>query len=372
MNWMKSGSVLFLLFLVAFLIASCVKEPDPNPEPGKFDRGVLLANYADQLVIPAFTKLNSEVSVLNQKLEAFVNQPTLENLQTAQNAWVNAYLAFQHTNSYNFGPAGESGTRKTFTEEIGTFPVNESKLNSILNTGTYNINDFNRDTRGFLAIEFLLFDLEDNNSTVLKRFENPTAGTYLKELGKHLKSRTEQVENDWKSGYRMAFIQNNGTDAGSAVSMLYNDFVKSYEGLKNFKVGLPLGKRPGQTAIEPNLAEAYYSGKSITFLKEHFRSMEDIWHGKSQAGVDGPGFKEYLESVEGGKALVDLTLPQLEKIKSDLNSLPPNPRFSQQLTTNFQQIDQLHTDLQKHTRFFKSDMSSVLGIAITYSSGDGD
>ena len=229
------------------------------------------------------------------------------------------------------------------------------------------------DVRFYLvAILFLLFDLEDNNSTVLKRFENPTAGTYLKELGKHLKSRTEQVENDWKSGYRMAFIQNNGTDAGSAVSMLYNDFVKSYEGLKNFKVGLPLGKRPGQTAIEPNLAEAYYSGKSITFLKEHFRSMEDIWHGKSQAGVDGPGFKEYLESVEGGKALVDLTLPQLEKIKSDLNSLPPNPRFSQQLTTNFQQIDQLHTDLQKHTRFFKSDMSSVLGIAITYSSGDGD
>jgi hypothetical protein len=31
-----------------------------------------------------------------------------------------------------------------------------------------------------------------------------------------------------------------------------------------------------------------------------------------------------------------------------------------------------HTELQKHTRFFKSDMSSLLGLAITFSSGDGD
>jgi uncharacterized protein len=39
---------------------------------------------------------------------------------------------------------------------------------------------------------------------------------------------------------------------------------------------------------------------------------------------------------------------------------------------NHPTVDALHTELQKHTRFFKSDMSSLLGIAITFSSGDGD
>jgi len=35
-------------------------------------------------------------------------------------------------------------------------------------------------------------------------------------------------------------------------------------------------------------------------------------------------------------------------------------------------IEALYHELQIHTRYFKSDMSSLLGITITYSSGDGD
>jgi hypothetical protein len=47
-------------------------------------------------------------------------------------------------------------------------------------------------------------------------------------------------------------------------------------------------------------------------------------------------------------------------------------RLDSLITTNPQPAIDLHTELQRHTRFFKSDLSSLLGLTITYSSGDGD
>jgi hypothetical protein len=36
------------------------------------------------------------------------------------------------------------------------------------------------------------------------------------------------------------------------------------------------------------------------------------------------------------------------------------------------QLEQIFLEMTKHTRFIKSEMSSLLGISITYASGDGD
>mgnify|MGYP007059449494 CR=1 FL=1 len=46
--------------------------------------------------------------------------------------------------------------------------------------------------------------------------------------------------------------------------------------------------------------------------------------------------------------------------------------MSELITTDAGRLENLHTEMQKLTRFFKSELSSLLGISITYSSGDGD
>jgi hypothetical protein len=46
--------------------------------------------------------------------------------------------------------------------------------------------------------------------------------------------------------------------------------------------------------------------------------------------------------------------------------------MSELIRSNPQALVALHTEMQKLTRFIKSEMSSLLGISITYSSGDGD
>ena len=87
---------------------------------------------------------------------------------------------------------------------------------------------------------------------------------------------------------------------------------------------------------------------------------------------DDVGFKEYLDAVEGGKALITSTEQQIFAIKKALSDIPTNQTFSQLIESNDPSIFELQVESQKMVRFFKSDLSSLLGIAITFSSGDGD
>jgi predicted lipoprotein len=328
---------------------------------------------ADGFIIPAYNQLLKETQTLDSKAEAFNQSSNQENLTALQTAWISAYSTWQKANSFNFGPAGEEGTRKTLLEEIALFPVSESKINSILESNSFNINDFNRDARGFLAIEYLIFDAKDDNEKILNTFKTDSRKTYLKALTNHIQERVKFVADAWNGNYKSQFLNANGTESGSSTSTFYNEFVKSFEALKNFKVGLPLGKRPGQTNVMPELVEARYSGKSLEFLKLHIQNLDQIWKGKSyNSDADGVGFNEYLQSVEGGKELINLSESQMLNVTKSVYEITTTARFSDLLVSEPSKIETLHTELQKQTRFFKSDMSSVLGIAITYSSGDGD
>jgi predicted lipoprotein len=356
------------IFASAFATFSCNSDDTQSPD---FDRTQLLQNLADSLIKPAYTDLNNQLAVLESKSTSFTQNPNSQTLVEAQTAWENAFEAWQYANAYNFGPAGEEGIKKILADEIGVFPINTSQLENNVSASKHSFNDFSRDSRGLQGIEYLLFDLSDNQQNIVAKYSDTARRSHLIAMIKHTKKQVNDVSNAW-STYRNSFIENNGTDAGSSASLFFNSFVQSYELLKNFKVSHPLGKRAGQTQTEPTKVEAYYSGKSAKMLKIHFTALENIWHGKSKKGTDGVGFKDYLLKVEGGTGLVASTETQIATIKNIFAQIPNDTRLSTQVTSNTANLELLNTELQKNTRFFKSDMSSLLGIAISYTSGDGD
>lgn len=368
---MRTKKILLLCFTcVLCVLYGCKKEKKQNED--SFNRKAMLENYAKNLIKPAFIELQNKVNTLKTTVSDFVQNTNLTTLQNLQSAWQDAYIAFQYVNAYNFGPAGEEGITKALVEEIGTFPVSTVKIENAIANNNANFNDFNRDARGFLTLEYLIFDFNNDNNAVLSAFSNPNRKNFLTGVVDNIEQRVNSVANAWNGTYYTDFINADGSSAGSSTALLYNEFVKSFESIKNYKLGIPLGKRPGQTSTEPTLVEAYHSGKTLTMLQNHLQAIENIWYGKDKNGNDGIGLYEYLESVEGGKTLIENTKTQWNAVKNALNAIPDTPTISMQIQNAPVPLENLHTELQKHTRFFKSDMSSLLGIAITYSSGDGD
>jgi len=367
---MKTKKISLILFCVSCLLLSCKKEQKQSED--SFNRKAMLENYAKNLIKPAFTELQNKLNTLKTASSDFIQNTNVTTLQNLQTAWEEAYTAFQYANAYNFGPAGEQGITKSLVEEVATFPASATKIENAIMNNNANFNDFNRDARGFLTVEYLIFDVNGNNNAVLTAFANTNRKNFLSGAVDNIQQRIDAVVNAWNGSYYNEFINAEGSSAGSSTALLYNEFVKSFESIKNYKLGIPLGKRPGQTTTEPTLVEAYYSGKSLKMLQNHLQSIENIWYGKDKNGNDGIGLYEYLESVEGGKQLIESTKTQWNAVKTVLNSIPSTPSVSTQIQNAPAPIENLHTEIQKHTRYFKSDMSSLLGIAITYSSGDGD
>ncbi|NRB64322.1 MAG: imelysin family protein [Saprospiraceae bacterium] len=359
----------FFCFLVLWMV-SCDSESGIKQD---FDRGEILSNYARNVVQPAFERLLVEVNTLDDKTQQFVDVPSEGSLVSLQQAWQSVYIYWQNVNAFNFGPAGEDGLRKSLIEEIGTWPVSSEKVEAAITAQDHSLSGFDRDARGFLAIGYLLFNPERDISEILQQFQQSDSRfIHLKALTSDVASRVEEVVREWAS-YEQDFIANDGTDIGSSISQFYNEWVRSFEAIKNFKVGLPLGKRPGQTQSEPRLVEALHSGNSLETIKAHLLAIESVYYGGgSSTNEQRPSLKTYLENVVGGPDLIVQTEAQWRVVMDALQAVPADRSFQELIIEEHPSLDVLHTELQRHTRFFKSDMSSLLGIAITFSSGDGD
>ena len=65
-------------------------------------------------------------------------------------------------------------------------------------------------------------------------------------------------------------------------------------------------------------------------------------------------------------------IAQWAAIHKVLYPIDDTVKLSELVVNDPAKAEAIFTELQKMTRFIKGDMSSILGIAITYSSGDGD
>lgn len=371
---------LFSICLCAIFLTAC--PPDNNNQNGGntgFDRKAMLTDYADKCILPNYTDAQAAVNELETSVNTFATTPSVANLATAQAAWDKAYTAWQHCAMFDFGPADQP--LGMLSQELGTFPTAPNLIETAIQQRNFTINNFQRDTRGFPALEYLLFSDSTvspniggtSAERVVMRFTADTVrGNVLRAIAGDIKTKLGNVVVAWRTSYRATFINNDGTNVGSSTSLLYNTFVANYEGLKNFKFGVPTGLRAGQTRAEPLRVEALYSGQSVKFAKEHLSAVENVWAGRTKAGQDFTGFEEYLNSVQGGKDLVSSTKTQLTNVKTALNALPTTLPLSRAIEMNNTSAGAVFTELQKFTRFVKSDMSSLLGLQITYSSGDGD
>ncbi len=351
------GAMLFLL--------SCEQESTNTVGDTGFDRVALLTHYEENIVSPNLESLTVAAEELQSAVSQVVANPSdASALQNARDAWKSAALAYAKCHSFNFGP-GET-LFGSFAENVATFPTNVAKTQAYIDAGDYSLNNFDRDTRGLYGIEYLLFAQGAQDSLKQDNYIS-----YLQAIVTDFSARCNELKTDWNS-YGAAFKQDAGTGSSSSITVMYNEWLKGYEHIKNFMVGIPAGTRAGQTGPEPNQVAGLYSGISTELVAAYLNHIEVMYFGALRAeNPTAIGFDDYLKTTVGGEDVYTQTVAQWDVVLSAQDALPNQP-LNETVLTNLADVETLYTELSRHTRFFKSELASRLGLIITYDSGDGD
>jgi predicted lipoprotein len=350
----------FILTGLLLAFTACKKDPT-EPSAQDFDKGTLLVNVADNMIIPAITAFDQEVADLQAAYISFASAPDATGLENVRNEWREAYLAWQAAKIYDFGPMLNNGLKAA----VCTYPADTTVILNNISAGSYSLGSAaNADAVGLPALDFLLYRvgaLSDFTS-------NANYLTYGTDLIVKLKGESELLRNEWNT-YRATFVGSTGTESTSGFSMLVNVFNQDYELAKNAKLGIPLGVQSLGIPL-PEYIEAKYSGISFELLHESIVQLHKLYNGNALvSGADGSGFNDYLEHL-GRSSLSNTINANFNSIKSSINSF--SGTLEEEMSSNPSGLDQLYNQIAGNVVYLKTDMTSAFGVLITYQDSDGD
>lgn len=363
-------SGILALCVCALLLACKKKDKSPDEEPAAtFDKQAMLANYADQVIVPSFSAFKISFDSLHSSYDAFKNNRKLSGFQDLKLKLHAAYRRYQRISLFGMGPAEDQAIRANFN----VFPTNKSLVESNISSGNYNLNLVsNLAAKGFPALDYIFVGTE----TELKQFNRLDSSAqrrdYVSALLNDMKTRLDVTYAAWTGNYRNTFVNSLATDIGSSIGLLINQLNYELDYLKNAKLGIPLGLKSGGTLL-PDNCEAYYGGQSAAYVSETLRIIEDTYLGRSLSGADGKGFDDYVKHLglkHVDKSLDDAIRSQFAIAHSKVNAIG-NP-LADQVVNNYNTVKEAYNELVKLLVLLKTDLPSGLGVVITYQDGDGD
>lgn len=380
----------FILVATGLSIWACSSDSDDNgtnpdnggnPDGGggntvSFDRGAMLANWADNIIIPSYEAFLSGFSGLKTSFEAFSSNPDEAGLQALRAAWLESYRDWQRISMFEIGPAEQDGLRLN----INTYPTDVPLLEQQAGSGAFDFSlPSSRDTKGFPALDYLLNGLGADDQAIVQKYTDAAKGpeylSYFAVVLADIESRVQSVADGWTGGYRDTFVANDGSSATASVDRFVNDYIFYYEKfLRAGKMGIPLGVFTGTPA--PQTLEAFYDpGVSNLLFQEGLDAVQDFFNGKhagsSQQGESLASYLRELNTVKNGAALDALINAQFDLARERVGGLEA---FRTEIEENNPPTDMLlaYDEVQRAVPLLKVDMVSAMSIAIDFVDADGD
>ncbi|MEQ9440598.1 MAG: imelysin family protein [Cyclobacteriaceae bacterium] len=355
-----SGIGLILLLVLSF---GCSE--DNGGVDDEFDRGQILENIANNLIVPAYRDFADKTDALVQNMTVFTTQPSTDNLATVKNAWKAATLSWKTAEAFNFGPVDQM----TLETSIDLWPTSangiEESIQNFNGSDTY-LQGIGSNRKGLPAIEYLLFHADETQ--IINEFTDQHRAAYLSLLSHALNDHAGTLLNAWENGYKNTFITNIGNDANASTTLLSNEMIFLLETVKNYKVATPLGLRTLSDPL-PDQVESRYAGISLDLIEANLNIIENVF-----TGQDGRGFDDYLDALNiddgEGNSLSTTISQQIEKSHQSLEAI--NDPLENAVLTQQEAVEQLFIDLQELTVLMKNDMMSQLGLLVIFSDNDGD
>jgi len=365
---------LTLLSLLLTLVA-CDNSPMPQENIDDFDRQAMLTNWADNIIVPAYTDFNTQAQALKLAGENFAQSPDLNQLEQLRSAWTDAYKSWQQVAMFATGKAEEVRLR----DFLNIYPVDTSALLENIRTANYDLSlPSEYDEQGFAALDYLLYGLGSSDDQTLAFFttdpDAPAFAAYVAELTARIEDLSTQVLQDWEGAYRDAFVDNSGNSATASVDRMVNDYIFYYEKhLRAGKVGIPAGVFSG-TPLPTHTEALYQGGISKELLLISLDAVQNFFNGKHFASEEeGQSLKDYLNYLsteKDGSQLSQLIDKQFEEARTAIQGLDED--LSTQVQNDNLKMLGAYDQLQLNVVLLKVDMLQALNINVDYVDADGD
>lgn len=359
-NTLTSIVLLLLLAIVGCSTDGANKHPD-------YDRSSVLADQANNIIGPNFTVLATSCESLDNSINTLIADPSLPHLEDARNALLNARTAFQKCTPYSsFGPSNSYALRN----ELNTFPSDTTLIEHNITSGEYALGRVSTlDAQGFPAIEYLLWSANSDDDILNALTNDSNRRDYITALSERCQEIASAVSNEWIA-YSTMYIQQDGTDVGSSLGMVVNSLNLDFEKfIRDGKVGIPLGIRSLGNPL-PGHVEAPYSGNSKALLMVSLEGLLQLIEGSTSSSYSLRTYMNHVEAQHSGTELSGVIRNHINDLINQVNAI--DRPLEAWLVQEAGAADQLYTDLQQLVVYLKVDMTSSLGILISYQDTDGD
>ncbi len=370
----------FFLGLVALgLIVACSSSSSSDDGPtgnDNFDRGALLVNIADNIIVPAFEDLQTKLTALDVARGNFVNDMNQTNLDALSNAWLDAYKVWQYVEMFNIGKAETiGGSDKGFVSFFNIYPLTEDDVENGAANGNYDLDHSNyHDAQGFPALDFLIHGVADADIAPIEKFTTNINKDgyvdYLIDIVAQMQTLNNSFIDDWSNGYRTTFVSSTENTATSSVNKIVNDFINYYErGLRANKIGTPAGNFSNMPL--PEKVEAFYrKDVSKELALDALKAVQDFFNGKAyNTSATGESYKSYLIALDRSD-LATIINSKFDTAREKIQDLDNN--FYDQINTDNTKMTQAYDALQSVVVSLKVDMVQAFDIRIDFQDNDGD
>lgn len=371
----------FVPALISFLLifSGCGGQETPPPATAEeFSRRAMLENIAHEIILPLHEDFSRQTEALRAAVRTFQATPTLENLQSLQEAWRATSRLWYKVTLFRLGRLTFSPQSRIANNVPLATPLIDQFIDGTDPLDTDALAVFGSNVVGLRAVEYLIFDPEGGNESVIRKYtDDPTAARraqYLVLTTEDLNATVSELLQVWLpegSNYVEAFVD--GDDPSSvqgSISMLANQMMSTLESTITMMIGWPLGILSG--SVQVDIIESKYSGYTLQQVKSNIENLRDTFNGRG-ASEDGFGFDDYLDflgAAYNDMSLADAINQQFDRVIAALNAI--EEPFAVALVNNPQQVQRVYDEGRSLIVLLKTDMASRLGITITYNDSDGD
>lgn len=266
----------------------------------KFSDKQVVVDFTDKVVIPTYQKFTSKTKDLKAAVDILAKEPSEPNLKAAQDAWTEARVYWEQSESFTIGPAKSLGADAA----IDTWPLDKGDLDKVLKSNDKltpeSIQKLQESQKGYHAIEFILFGA--NGKKAIADF-TPREFEYLQALATVLDGDANKLLTAWVKGvddrapYRDSFATagNNPIypSLPDAVQEMIEGIIDSTTEVAEKKIGEPFKKK------DPASIESQYAlANPINDFRNNILCVKNVYFGGIENHKAGKsGLSAYVAKV---------------------------------------------------------------------------